>query len=71
MSSVDQPRRGANVAIAGAGIVMVLCCAVGPAIIGAFAGGAIGGWLGIVCAAIVSAAVGVLAYRRRRRRGGC
>lgn len=71
MSSVDEPGRGANVALAGAGIIMVLCCAVGPAVIGAVAGGAIGGWLGIVCAVIVSAAVGVLVYRRTRGRRGC
>lgn len=71
MSSVNQSRRGADTAVAAAGVLMVLCCAVGPAVIGAVAGGAIGGWLGIACAVIVAAAVGVIVHRRTRRRGAC
>jgi hypothetical protein len=47
----------------------VLCCAVGPAVIGAVAGTAIGGWLGIVCALILAAGIGLFLQRRARRRG--
>ena len=50
---------------------MVLCCAVGPAVIGAVAGSAIGGWLGIACAAILAAVVGLILHRRTRDRDGC
>jgi hypothetical protein len=50
---------------------MVLCCAVGPAVVGTFAGGAIGGWLGVACAVIVAALVGLAVHQRARRRGGC
>jgi hypothetical protein len=48
----------------------VLCCAVGPAVIGAVAGTAIGGWLGIACAVLLAAGVGLALHRRARRRGG-
>jgi hypothetical protein len=48
---------------------MVLCCAVGPAVIGAAAGSAIGGWLGIACAVLVAALVGLFLHRRNRTRG--
>lgn len=48
---------------------MVVCCAVGPAVIGSVAGAAIGGWLGIACAAIAAAAVGLLLFRHNRKRG--
>jgi outer membrane lipoprotein SlyB len=50
---------------------MVLCCAVGPAVIGAVAGSAVGGWLGIACAAVLATIVGLLLHRRIRSRGGC
>jgi hypothetical protein len=50
---------------------MVLCCAVGPAVIGAVAGSAIGGWLGIACAVLLAAGVGLVLHRRTRKRGGC
>jgi hypothetical protein len=63
--------RNSNVAIAGAGVLMVLCCAVGPAVIGAVAGGVIGGWLGVACAAVVAAAVGLVLHRRMKHRGAC
>jgi hypothetical protein len=56
-------------ALLGGGILMVLCCAVGPAVIGAVAGSAVGGWLGIACAAILATVVGLLVHRRNR--GGC
>jgi hypothetical protein len=48
---------------------MVLCCAVGPAVLGAAAGGVIGGWLGIACAVLVAGLVGLLLHRRSRSRG--
>jgi hypothetical protein len=50
---------------------MVLCCAVGPAVIGAATGSAIGGWLGIACAIVLAAIVGLILHRRTRTRGGC
>jgi hypothetical protein len=49
---------------------MVLCCAVGPAILGAVAGSAIGGWLGIACAVLLAAGIGLFLHRRRRQ-GQC
>jgi hypothetical protein len=48
---------------------MVLCCSVGPAVIGAAAGSAIGGWLGVAGAVLVAAFVGVFLDRRSRTRG--
>jgi hypothetical protein len=71
MSTRNEPRRRSDAALAGAGVLMILCCAVGPAVIGAVAGSAIGGWLGIACAVILAAAVGLIVRRRTRRRGGC
>jgi hypothetical protein len=61
--------RRADAALAAGGVLMVLCCAVGPAVIGAAAGTAIGGWLGIACALILAAGVGLFVHRRARRRG--
>jgi hypothetical protein len=58
-----------STALAAGGVLMVLCCAAGPAVIGAIAGTAIGGWLGIVCALILAAGIGVFLHRRARRRG--
>jgi hypothetical protein len=46
---------------------MLLCCAVGPALIGAAASAAMGGWLGISVACLVAATAGLLLYRRRAR----
>jgi Mn2+/Fe2+ NRAMP family transporter len=63
--------RRSNTALASAGILMVLCCAIGPAVIGAVAGSAIGGWLGIACAIVLAAAVGLVLHRRTRKPGGC
>ncbi|HEX7298889.1 MAG TPA: hypothetical protein VF257_07760 [Solirubrobacteraceae bacterium] len=63
--------RRSDLALVGGSVVMVLCCAVGPAVVGAVAGSAIGGWLGIVCAIILAAIVGLILHRRARTRGGC
>jgi hypothetical protein len=68
--SADTDRRS-NTALASAGILMVLCCAVGPAVIGAVAGSAIGGWLGIACAVLLAGIIGLVMHRRTRKRGGC
>ena len=65
------PQKRGDTTIVGAGILMVVCCAVGLAVIGAVAGSAIGGWLGIACAIILAAVVGLVLHRRTRRQGGC
>jgi hypothetical protein len=70
MSANPKPRQGANYALFG-GVLMVVCCAVGPAVIGAVAGSAIGGWLGIACAVILAAVVGLILHHRTRSRGSC
>jgi hypothetical protein len=54
-----------NAAVAAAGVLAILLCAAGPAILGAVAGGAIGGWPGIAAACGLAAAIGALVYRRR------
>lgn len=55
--------RRSDVALLGRGVLMVVRCAVGPAVVGAVAGSATGGWRGIACAVILAAtaalAVGV------------
>ena len=56
---------------AGAGIFMVLCCALGPALVGAVAGTAIGGLLGILVACAVAALFAGVLYWRSRRKGAC
>jgi hypothetical protein len=61
--------RRTDAALAAGGVLMLLCCAVGPAVIGAVAGTAIGGWLGIACAVLLAAGVGLALHRRARRRG--
>jgi hypothetical protein len=71
MSANPKPGRGSHYALFGGGLLMVVCCAVGPAVIGAAAGSVIGGWLGIACAVIVAAVVGLVLHRRTRHRGGC
>jgi hypothetical protein len=64
--------RRTDAALAAGGILMLLCCAVGPALIGAVAGAAIGGWLGIACAVVLAAGAGLGLHRLARRRGsGC
>ena len=69
MSASSERRSHAR--LAGAAVFMVLCCAVGPAVIGAVAGSAIGGWLGIACAAVLAISAGLLLHLRKRSRGGC
>jgi len=71
MSAQSKPRNRTDFALVGGGLLMVLCCAVGPAVIGAVAGSAIGGWLGIVCAVILAAVVGFILHRRTRKSGAC
>jgi hypothetical protein len=71
VSVQGKPGRRADAALLGGGVLMILCCALGPAVIGAVAGSAIGGWLGIACAVIVAAAVGLILHRRTRSPGGC
>jgi hypothetical protein len=46
-------------AVFGAGIFLVLCCALGPGIVGAAAGTAIGGFVGIIVGCLFGAIVGV------------
>jgi hypothetical protein len=58
-------------AVLGGGLLMVLCCAVGPAVVGAVAGSAVAGWLGIACAVILTAVVGLVVHRRTRGWGAC
>jgi hypothetical protein len=71
MSGDPAAGRRSDLALVGGGVLMVLCCGVGPAVIGAVAGSAIGGWLGIACAIILAAIVGLILHRRTRTRGGC
>jgi hypothetical protein len=71
MSTEEKTRGRSDAALIGGGVLMLLCCAVGPAVIGAVAGSAVGGWLGIACAVILAAAIGLLLHRRTRQRGGC
>jgi hypothetical protein len=61
-------RRGAGAAPAVIGVLMVLCCIAGPAVIGAVAGSVIGGWLGIAGALAVA---GALAWRSRAHGRAC
>jgi hypothetical protein len=68
MSNAEKQRK-TDAALAGAGLLMVLCCAVGPAVVGAVAGGVVGGWLGIACAVLLAGLLGVALHRRRGRRG--
>ena len=66
----SEPARPRSGALLGVGLFMVLCCAVGPALIGAVAGSAIGGWLGIAIACMLAVAVALAVHLRRRSRGG-
>lgn len=63
------PARRSNAAAAGGALFMVLCCAIGPAVIGAAAGSAIGGWLGITCTVVLTTIAALLLYRHDYRRG--
>jgi hypothetical protein len=66
---IARPRSGT---LFGVGVLMVLCCAIGPAVIGAVAGSAIGGWLGIVAPCLLAGLVALAVHLRRRGRGsGC
>ncbi|WP_354700480.1 hypothetical protein DSM112329_00759 [Paraconexibacter sp. AEG42_29] len=56
-------------AVAGASVLMVLCCAVGPAVLGAVAGAMIGGWFGIAAAVLVAVGVGLGVQRRKGASG--
>ena len=68
-SEPARPQRSG--ALLGVGLFMVLCCAIGPAVIAALAGSAIGGWLGITIACVLAAVVALAIHLRRRGRGGC
>lgn len=68
--SPARPGRKADGALAGAGVLMILCCVVGPAAIGVAAGSAIGGWPGILGAVLLAGLV-ALHLHRRRGRDGC
>jgi hypothetical protein len=65
---MSAPARRADSLLAGTAVLMVLCCAVGPAVIGATAGSVIGGWLGVACAVVLAAVGAWLLHRRRRGR---
>jgi hypothetical protein len=71
MSADPTAHRRSDLVLAGGGILMVLCCAVAPAVIGAVAGSTIGGWLGIACAVPVATIIGFVLRRRARARGRC
>lgn len=71
MSADERPARRGDGLLAGGALLMVLCCAVLPAVIGAAAGSAVGGWLGIACAVLLAAGAGLYIHRRRRDRRGC
>jgi len=51
-------------------LLLVLCCAIGPAIVGAVGGSVIGGWLGMACAVVLAAATALI-LNRNRRTGRC
>ena len=71
MSADSESAPRTDAALLGGRVLMILCCAVGPAVIGAVAGRAIGGWLGIACAVILAATVGLILHRRTTGRGSC
>ncbi len=67
----DQPRRSRRDGLmAGGMLLMIICCAAGPAAIGAIAGSLVGGWIGVVAAAMV-AVTAVLVLRRGSRGRAC
>jgi hypothetical protein len=63
--------RGGDGLMAGGALLMIVCCVAGPAALGAAAGSAIGGWLGIACAVLLACLAGLLIHRRRRGSEGC
>lgn len=70
MRAREESRRPDAVPVGGS-LPMVLCCVVGPAVMGAVAGGEIGGWLGIACAVTLAAVIALIVHRRTRSRGAC
>jgi uncharacterized membrane protein YccC len=68
MSAAPKPSRKIDAALGSAAVLMILCCAIGPAVIGAAAGSFIGGWLGIACAVVLAAGVAPLLHRRNKNR---
>lgn len=58
-------RRGDRFLTGGA-VLLILCCAVGPAVLGATAG-LLGGWFGIACAALIAASLALVLHRRGPR----
>jgi hypothetical protein len=68
MSTESKPSRKTDAAIGGAALLMILCCAIGPAVVGAAAGSLIGGWLGIACAVVLAGAVGLALHRRSKNK---
>ncbi len=56
-------------ALAGLGVVGLLCCAAIPAVLGAVVGSAIGGPPGVIVAAAIAIVVGLALLRRRAARG--
>ena len=65
---MSAPPRRVDSLLAGGAVLMVMCCAVGPAVIGATAGSVIGGWIGVVCAVVLAATGAWLLHRRWRER---
>jgi hypothetical protein len=53
-------------ALVGAGLLIALCCTIAPVVLGALAGSALGGWIGVASAAVVALALLVLRSRARR-----
>jgi hypothetical protein len=61
--------RGRTLLTGGFGLLMLLCCLAGPAVIGAVGGTAIGGTLSIADAVAIAVAAAALLRRRGRRSG--
>ena len=70
MNTGGRSTRRSDSLFAGGALLMIVCCAVGPAVLGAVAGSLIGGWLGIACALLLAAGA-ALALRRRRSETKC
>ena len=61
-----------NTLFGAAALVMAMCCAVGPAVIGALAGSALGGVAGVALAVAVAGTGAFALHRwRRGRRSAC
>lgn len=69
MSAPERAGKSRDGVLVGGALLMVICCAVLPAVIGAAAGSAIGGWLGVACAVLLAGGVGLLLHRRRGKDG--